>query len=146
LNFFNLVFIKRDNMMQVSGKAMVSIPLFILKKFGRDKYKLWLDELSSDAKKVYSTAINKNEWFPLKEIMSEPSRKICDLFYNRSLRGAWECGRFSAEYGLKGIYKVLAKLASPAVLIKKQAIYSPRITNPAVLKSLKRKRILLSST
>ena len=51
--------------------------------------------------------------------MIEPTKKICELFYNRSLKGASECGRFSAEYGLKGIYKILVKLCSPEVLIKK---------------------------
>ena len=51
--------------------------------------------------------------------MVDPSQKACELFFNGSKRGAWGCGRYSAEYGLKGLYKVLVKLSSPQILIKK---------------------------
>ena len=106
-------------MMEVKGEAVLSIPIFILKKIGSKGYNRWLDSISPEAKKVYSRPINKNDWFPLKEIMIEPTKKCCEMFFNNSKRGAWECGRYSAEYGLKGIYKVLVKLASPQILIKK---------------------------
>ena len=108
-----------NNIMQVRGEAMLSIPIFILKKFGSKGYNRWLDSISPLAKKVYSNPIDKSEWYPVKEIMIEPTKKVCELFYNNSLRGAWDCGRYSAEYSLKGIYKILVKLRSPAVLIKK---------------------------
>ena len=58
-------------MMEVKGEALIAIPIFILKKFGREHYERWLKSLSPQAQKVYSTPINKFEWFPLKEIVSE---------------------------------------------------------------------------
>ncbi|MFC1541571.1 hypothetical protein ACFL50_03870 [Candidatus Latescibacterota bacterium] len=106
-------------MMKVKGEALISIPIFILKKIGKRGFNEWLNEISPEARTVYSTHIKKNDWFPLKEIMIEPSKKACELFFHGSKRGAWECGRYSAEYGLKGIYKVLVKLSSPQILIKK---------------------------
>ncbi|MFC1528556.1 hypothetical protein ACFL5B_01460 [Candidatus Latescibacterota bacterium] len=106
-------------MMEVKGEAVLSLPLFILKKFGSKGYNQWLESISPEAKKVYSKPIHKSDWFPLKEVVVEPTRKICELFFNNSKRGAWEGGRYSAEYGLKGIYKVLVKLATPQILIKK---------------------------
>jgi len=105
--------------MEVKGEAILSLPIFIIKKFGVDKYKNWLSSLSPRAREIYSNPINKNEWYPLKESMIEPTWLMCDTFYNGSLRGAWDCGRYSAEYGLKGIYRVLVKLRSPQVLIRK---------------------------
>ena len=108
-----------DSMMKVSGEAMLSIPIFVIKKFGRKAYNQWLDSISPEARKVYSNPISKSDWYPLKKMMIEPTKKICELFYNNSLRGGWDCGRYSAEYGLKGIYKILVKLRSPQVLIKK---------------------------
>ena len=105
--------------MEVKGEAILSRPLFILKKIGSKGYNRWLDCISPEAKKVYSKPINKNDWFPLKKIMIEPTKKCCEMFFNNSNRAAWECGRYSAEYGLKGIYKVLVKLATPQILIKK---------------------------
>ncbi|MBT4484539.1 MAG: hypothetical protein HOC71_12780 [Candidatus Latescibacteria bacterium] len=106
-------------MMEVKGEAVLSIPIFILKKLGSKEYNRWLSSLSPEAKKVYSKPINKSDWFPIKDIMIEPTKKCCELFFNNSKRGAWKCGRYSAEYGLKGIYKVLVKLATPQILIKK---------------------------
>ncbi len=105
--------------MQVKGEVVLSIPIFILKKFGKKEYNRWLAVLSPEARKVYSSPIHKSDWFELKDIMIDPTKKICQLFFNGSTRGAWECGRYSAEYGLKGIYNVLVKLSSPQILIKK---------------------------
>ena len=105
--------------MKVKGEAMLSLPLFILKKHGKDKYNRWLDTLSPEARKVYGSPIHKSDWYSLKEMLADPTGKMCELFYNCSTRGAWDCGRYSAEYGLKGLYKVLVKLSSPQVLIKR---------------------------
>ncbi|MCE5251514.1 hypothetical protein LLG96_14975 [bacterium] len=105
--------------MEVKGEALLSIPLFILKKFGNKGYERWLDSLSPHAREVYSSPIHKGDWFPLRQLIIEPTQKICELFFNNSYRGAWECGRYSAEYGLKGFYRILVKLSSPQILIKK---------------------------
>jgi hypothetical protein len=105
--------------MKVKGEIMISLPLFIINKFGNDSYNKWLKSISPEARKVYSIPINKSEWFPMIKLMAEPTKIMCDLFFNNSSRGAWNCGRFSADYGLKGIYKILVKLCSPVVLINK---------------------------
>lgn len=118
---------------KVKGEAMLSIPLFIIKKYGNKAYNRWLNSLSPEAKKVYSSPIHKSDWYPLKEMIIEPTMKICELFYNNSLRGAWDCGRYSAEYGLKGVYKVLVKLSSPLVLIKKGSSILPTYYKPTEL-------------
>ena len=125
-----------NNIMQVRGEAMLSIPIFILKKFGSKGYNRWLDSISPLAKKVYSNPIDKSKWYPVKEIMVEPTKKVCELFYNNSLKGAWECGRYSAEYSLKGIYKILVKLRSPAVLIKKGSSIISNYYKPSELEVL----------
>ncbi len=106
-------------MMEVKGEVLLSIPLFILKKFGKKGYDNWLETLSPPARKVFQAPIDKTKWFPLESMLVEPSIAMCDMFFNKSARGAWDCGRYSAEYGLKGIYKVLVKLSSPQVLVKK---------------------------
>jgi hypothetical protein len=105
--------------MEVNGEALLSIPLFIQKKFGNEGYEKWFSTLSPTAKKIYQSPIHKDDWFSLQTALVEPTLAMCDVLFNKSVRGAWECGRYSAEYGLKGIYKVLVKLSSPEVLIKK---------------------------
>ncbi len=115
---------------KVKGEAMLSIPIFIIKKFGQEKYKRWLNSLSPEAKLVYGNPIAKGDWFPIGEMLTEPTRQLCELFYNSSLRGAWDCGRYSAEYGLKGVYRVLVKLRSPLVLIRKAEAILPAYYKP----------------
>lgn len=105
--------------MEVKGEALQSIPLFILKKFGNKGFEKWIAVLSPEAKKIYQSPIDKSVWFHMKTALVEPTQAMCDVLYNKSTRGAWDCGRYSAEYGLKGIYKVLVKLSSPQILIKK---------------------------
>lgn len=105
--------------MKVKGEALVSLPLFILTKYGKTQYEDWLNSLSPEAKQVYSEPIDKTEWYPLKEMLVEPTRCLCEMFYKNDLKGAFDCGRYSAEYGLKGIYKVLVKLSSPEILINR---------------------------
>ncbi|MFC1732085.1 hypothetical protein ACFL6I_17385 [candidate division KSB1 bacterium] len=105
--------------MNVKGEVLISLPLFIMKKFGKKEYERWLNSLAPAARKVFSSPLNKTEWYPLKETLVKPTNKLCELFYKNNMRGAFECGRFSAEYGLKGIYKVLVKLSSPQILINR---------------------------
>ena len=105
--------------MEVKGEALISIPLFILKKFGKKGYDQWYSILPEPSKKIFQSPIDKTAWFPLECAMVEPTLLMCETFFNKSLRGAWECGRYSAEYGLKGIYKVLVKMSSPQILIRK---------------------------
>jgi hypothetical protein len=121
------------SIVKVKGEVLISLPLFIKKKFGESKFERWLKTLSPEANKVYSSPIEPKEWFPIHEMVIEPTIVICDMFYNKSLMGAWECGRFSAEYGLKGIQKVLAKLATPQVLITKASAILPGYYSPTKL-------------
>jgi hypothetical protein len=105
--------------MEVKGSAVIVLPKFIESNFGAKNLNVWLESLSEEAKKVYKSKILISSWFPLKTIFSEPTRKMCDLFYKRDLMGAWEVGRFSAEYALKGFYKAYVKVATPQALTKR---------------------------
>jgi hypothetical protein len=108
-----------DSIVEVKGEVLISIRLFIRKKFGDNKLDNWLEALSPNVKKVYSSPIKTTEWLPIKEMIIETTSVLCDMFYDKSLIGAWESGRFSAEYGLKGIKIILAKILTPQVLITK---------------------------
>ena len=119
-----------DDEFRVKGEALLSIPIFILKKFGQEKYKRWLESLTPEARAVYSNPIAKSDWYPVESMIVEPTRILCDRYYNGSLRGAWDCGRYSAEFGLKGIYRVLVKLRSPMVLIRKAEAILPAYYRP----------------
>lgn len=103
--------------MEVKGTAVESIPLFVKSKFGDEGHRDWLKSLSPKAREQFQSMIITTKWYPMKEMLEEPTLKICELFYNGKIEGAMEQGRFSAEYGLKGIYKVFVKLGSPEFII-----------------------------
>ena len=111
--------------MRVKGTAVLTLPLFIQEKFGREGLEEWLTSLSEEAKEVYGYPVLSSNWYPIKEILVEPTEKICELFYNGDLKGAWDSGRYSAEYGLKGIYKMFVKFGSVHFLVKKASTILP---------------------
>lgn len=120
--------------MKVKGSAVTTLPLFVREKFGEDGFQNWIDAISPEARAAYKQVILTTEWFPLKQILSEPTKKICDLFYGGNLKGAWESGRFSAEQGLKGVYKVFIKLGSVAFITKKASTILPTYYEPSEMK------------
>ena len=127
-------------MMEVKGEALQSIPLFIIKYHGREAYTRWLDALPVETRNIFKGNIEKDDWYPLGAIMSESTRILCKMFYDRSIRGAFESGRFSADYGLKGLKRVLVKLSSPDVLINKASAILPLYYRPSAMEVKERSR------
>ncbi len=79
---------------------------------------------------MYGGHIMANNWYPFQPIMVEPTSKVCELFYGGNIRGAWVVGRYSADYGLSGIYKIFVKVGSPDFILKRASTilsgyYSP---------------------
>ena len=110
--------------MEVKGTAVESIPLFVKEKFG-ERYEEWLNSLPPKSREIMTKPILAAIWYPLEEAFIIPTLKICELFYNGDLRGAWEAGRFSADFALRGIYKVFVKIGSPGFIIDRaSAIFS----------------------
>ena len=120
--------------MKVKGSAVATLPVFVKEKSGEEGFQKWLAALSPEAQEIYKNNILTTGWFPLKQALSEPTKKICDLFYNGNMKGAWESGRFSAEQGLKGVYKVFIKLGSVAFITKKASSILPTYYNPSEMK------------
>ncbi|MGE5341071.1 MAG: hypothetical protein ACM3SY_06275 [Candidatus Omnitrophota bacterium] len=105
---------------KVRGKAIASIPKFVTKKFGSEGFEQWFDAISSEADQTYLFPIANDEWYPLKELLIEPSIVISRLFYDGNIKkAAWEMGRFSADYGLGNLVKLVVKMGPAKYLIKK---------------------------
>lgn len=101
--------------MDIKGIAVVSTPKFVKKKFA-SRYEEWINSLPKTSRDILENQILLSNWYPIKDAIVIPTKKICELFYNNSLEGAKEVGRFSAEEALKGIYKVFIKIATPSFL------------------------------
>ncbi|MCU0723082.1 MAG: hypothetical protein MUC63_05645 [Planctomycetes bacterium] len=122
--------------MEVKGSAIATIRPFVKTAFGADGERRFLDSLSPGAKSVIASPILATEWYPLKTALVEPVARICDLFFRGDLEGARESGRFSADQGLRGIYRVFVKLGSPAVIVKKAGTILPTYYRPSAMEVL----------
>lgn len=109
-----------EKRMTVKGSAVLATPMFVKNKFPL-RYDEWIDALPPASKAIHTRAILASDWYPLHDALIEPIKKICDLFYGGNERGAWESGKFSAEYALNGFYRIFLKLGSPKFMIDRAA-------------------------
>jgi hypothetical protein len=117
--------------MEVKGSVLQTLPKFIRKRFGQMGQDQWLGALSDQARQAYDEGIIPSGWYPLTPLMAEPTMLMCDLFFEGDLKGAWECGKFSADDALRGLYRAFVVFGSPHFIIKKGATVMPTFYRPA---------------
>lgn len=119
--------------MTVKGTTISVIPEFIVKTFGEDAKSKWIAALTPEAQQVFNNIILPSNIYPLKTIMAEPTSKMCELFFNGDTRGAFDLGRFSADYALNGVYKFFIKFGSPEYALKKASSILPTYYQPSII-------------
>ncbi len=122
--------------MEVKGTAVASLPKFIADKFGAEGLEKWLAAINDTAKSVYSQSILASKWYPMNEILIDPTIKLCEMYYGGNIQGAWEAGRFSASYGLSGILKIFVKMGSPGFIISRATTILPSYYESSEIKVL----------
>jgi hypothetical protein len=90
-----------------------------MKKFHPEKYSLWLDALPENSKKIFSEPVLPSNWYSLNDAAIIPTEALGQILFNDAVKGAWQCGRYSAETALTGIYKFFVKAASPFFIIER---------------------------
>ncbi len=103
--------------MKVRGSVPKSIDDFV-KSNHAGQYDEWKNSLSEKTAGIIDKA-STSAWYPVNEGVVEPTLAMCKLFYPDKRKGAWESGRFSAEYALSGIYKVFVLVSTPSFLLKR---------------------------
>jgi hypothetical protein len=114
--------------MEVRGSVVQNISTYV-EHYHADGYEKWKNKLSEESQELVKRT-STSKWYPINEGILEPTQIMCDLFYSNPLEGAWKSGRFSAEVGLTGIYKVFVLISQPVFLIKRASrvlatFYSP---------------------
>ena len=120
--------------MKVRGSVIKSIDEFVANTHRRH-HQQWVDKLPSQTLKTMRMATSSS-WHPLKEGAIIPTKIMCDMFYPDANRGAWESGRYSAEAGLTGVYKIFVIISTPAFLLKRASrimatFYAPTVVHVA---------------
>lgn len=116
--------------MQVKGTAVKSIKEYVQNKYASRENE-WIQSLPESSSKLMAGGIFANNWYPMKDAAVEPTKAIAKMFYNNDIkRAALECGRYSAEVGLRGVYRIFVKVASPNYIMQRAgrvftSYYSP---------------------
>jgi hypothetical protein len=103
---------------EVKGTGLISTRDYF-KEVHNDRYQEWLAKLPSESGKLYSNTISSTEWFPVKDALYHPLKEAADMFFGGDISTAgMEVGRYSANQGLKGVYKVFLIIAKPQTLMR----------------------------
>jgi hypothetical protein len=116
--------------MENKGMSVIPTLAFVRERFGEKGYKEWLASLSPSSRALLTGNILPSVWYPLEDVLVGPTQKICELFFKGDAHGAWEVGRFSADYALQGIYRFFVRIGSPGWLVKKATKILPSYYRP----------------
>jgi hypothetical protein len=103
--------------MEVKGTAVLPLREFVRDRF-ESQYEEWLNALSPQSRQIIEWCL-VGEWYPLAAAFIEPTRKVCDLFYSGDEKTAWQIGRFSADYALKGFFRIFVRFGSPHFILSR---------------------------
>ena len=109
----------------IKGAAIKVLPEIIEHYYNIEGLNKWLFSLSKESSSIFKNKISIKKWYPIVEGLLEPTMKFCVHFYNWNFKGAWELGRYSADFGLKTIHKFFLRMGSPHFLIKKASVILP---------------------
>ncbi len=116
--------------MEVKGTAVKSIKDYVESKY-KAQYNNWIQSLPESSQTIMNNAIFANNWYPMKDAAVVPTKAIAKMFYNNDIKkAALEAGHYSAEVGLKGVYKIFVRIASPNYIMERAgrvftSYYSP---------------------
>lgn len=108
-------------MARVKGTAVKASIAFLKDRTDAETFEALLGHLAPENRNILAQPILQSSWYELSlllDVMAAAEGRIA-LTPGRSL--AWEMGRFSAEFGLKTIYKVFFKVADPGFIIRKSS-------------------------
>jgi hypothetical protein len=105
--------------MQIKGTALRTTRDFVKARFP-ELYDKWLDSLTPDSKKLFSSTLDATAWYAYKEGYAVPIQKIIEVCFKGDTKtGGDQIGSWSAEISLKGFYKVFLLIASPQFLLQR---------------------------
>lgn len=136
------------NTIEVKGTGLISTRTYVKEKHS-ERYNDWLKSLPLKCQAVYSNVINSSEWFNVEEMYFLPLVRIAEMFFGgNEIKAAIEVGRFSAEFGLKGPYKVFLSAASPHLLLKASKRIISTYFRPVTVEisELEKKSIVFTAT
>ncbi|RJE74400.1 hypothetical protein [Reichenbachiella sp. MSK19-1] len=117
--------------MEVRGIMLRGIDDFVSSKH-EGKYEQWVSKLPQQTSELLGN-VSSSSWYNIEDALLKPLEALCSLAYSDPLRGSWEVGRYSAETGLTGIYKVFVMVSTPSFILKRAPRILTTFYNPSQL-------------
>jgi hypothetical protein len=102
----------------IKGTAVRTLPMFIQYKYPTF-YAEWLKRLPEESHKIFVSQIYPTDWLDLGYAAVVPTRVLADVLGMEPEQVAYDVGKYSGEYALKGVYKVFVSISSVSFLIKR---------------------------
>ncbi|MCG8307630.1 MAG: hypothetical protein MI975_09585 [Cytophagales bacterium] len=120
--------------MKVKGTIVTSVQEYIKENFP-NRYREWVESLSVESRAIHDKSIMPTEWYDYRTGLVLPTEAGARMFYGGDVQKlSWEIGRFNAEIGLKGIYKVFILIATPQFIMKRGGKILASFYRPSMLK------------
>ena len=105
--------------MEVKGTAVKSIKDFVQNEY-KVQYNNWINALPTPSQEIMKGGVFANNWYSMKDAAIEPTKVIAQMFFNGDIKkAALQSGRYSAEAGLKGVYKIFIMIAKPSYIMQR---------------------------
>lgn len=106
-------------MAKVKGSALRASVAFLKERLSEGQWRDMLAKLSEADRQVIGETVLQSSWYDVSLLyrLMDAARPMVSVPPGRTL--AWEMGRYSAEYGLKTIYRIFFKVADPHFIIRK---------------------------
>lgn len=119
--------------MKVKGTIVSSVQTFVKAKFP-NRLQEWQQSLPPASQQILSNGVMAPEWYDIENGLLAPTRLLAKMFYDGDLeKVSLEMGRYSAEVGLTGIYKVFVLIATPQFIMKRGGKILSSFYEPSVL-------------
>jgi hypothetical protein len=123
--------------MEIKGSAVKTIPDYI-RKFHPDKYSAWMESLPEQSRQIFRDTIMPSGWYSMRDAAIVPTEALGRIIFNDAAEGAWQCGRYSAEIALTGIYKFFIKAASPFFIVDRAGRIFSTFYQPSAMEVVER--------
>ncbi len=114
--------------MLVKGAVIKPMLRFVKERYA-GLHDAWKSSLTDETRMVMEQGI-VTSWYPIGRAMIEPTEALCKLVDESDDEVAWELGRFSADFALRGIFRIFVRLGSPGFIVKRAShVFSTYYTN-----------------
>ncbi len=103
--------------MKIKGTAVRTLPMFIKERYG-ELYDQWFEQLPPESKKIFEHGVYPSVWFPVTDGAVVPLQVLARILGAKDEDLAFELGRYSGQYALRGVYKIFVSISSVAFLVK----------------------------